>query len=54
MMKPDSTYNKGMRPLVYSLKDAEENKIGWQRDCFNIGYFQTGRPKKAYKNQNSS
>ena len=21
-MKPDSTYNKGMRPLVYSLKGA--------------------------------
>jgi hypothetical protein len=24
-MKPDSTYNKGMRPLVYSLKDSENN-----------------------------
>jgi len=28
-MKPDSTYNKGMRPLTYSLADAEETKIGW-------------------------
>jgi len=22
-MKPDSTYSKGMRPLVYSVKEAE-------------------------------
>jgi hypothetical protein len=32
-MKPDSTYQKGMRPLVYSMIDAEATKIGWQRDC---------------------
>ncbi len=53
-MKPDSTYNKGMRPLTYSVKDADTNKLGWQRDCFNIAYYQTGRMKKAFKNQNSS
>lgn len=23
-MKPDSTYNKGMKPLIYSLKEAEQ------------------------------
>jgi hypothetical protein len=28
-MKPDSTYNKGMRPLTYSLKDAEATSLGW-------------------------
>jgi len=38
-MKPDSTYNQGMRPLTYSLHDAEENKVGWQRDCQNIAYY---------------
>jgi len=32
-MKPESTYNKGMRPLTYSIIDAEETKIGWQRNC---------------------
>jgi hypothetical protein len=52
-MKPDSTYNKGMRPLVYSVKEAEKLKIGWQRECFNIAYFQTGRTKRAFRNQNS-
>jgi hypothetical protein len=32
-MKPESTYNKGMRPLTYSLINADETKIGWQRNC---------------------
>lgn len=49
-MKPDSTYNKGMRPLVYSVKESEKVKIGWQRECFNIAYFQTGRTKRAFRN----
>ena len=53
-MKPESTYNKGMRPLIYSMKDAEETNIGWQRECFNIAYYQTARSKKVFKNQNSS
>ena len=48
-MKPDSTYNKGMRPLVYSVKEAEKLKIGWQRECFNIAYYQTGRTKIAFR-----
>lgn len=38
-MKPDSTYNKGMKPLIYSVKDADLTKIGWQRDGFNIAYY---------------
>jgi hypothetical protein len=42
-MKPESTYNKGMRPLTYSLIDAEETKIGWQRNCQNIAYYITSK-----------
>jgi len=38
-MKPESTYNRGMRPLTYSVKDAEHHKIGWQRGCQNITYY---------------
>ena len=49
-MKTDSTYSKGMRPLVYSVKEAEKNKMGWQRDCYNIAYFQTVRTKRAFRN----
>ena len=53
MMKPDSTYNKGMRPLTYSIKDAEKTKIGWKRDGYDIAYYTTSKPKKAFKNQNT-
>jgi len=53
-MKPDSTYNKGMRPLTYSVLEAEKSNLGWRRDCQNIAYFMTSKPKKLYKNQNSS
>lgn len=38
-MKPDSTYNKGMKPLIYSLKEADQTFIGWSRDGFNIAYY---------------
>lgn len=39
LMKPDSNYNQGMKPLIYSVKDAESKEIGWQRDGFNISYY---------------
>ena len=38
-MKPDSSYNQGMKPLTYSVKDAEKNGIGWQREGMNIAYY---------------
>jgi len=47
-MKPDSNYNQGMKPLIYSVKEAEETRIGWQRDGFNIAYYQGARKKRAY------
>ena len=47
LMKPDSTYKIGMRPLIYSVKEAEANKIGWQRDGCNIAYYQSARKKKV-------
>lgn len=39
LMKPDSTYNMGMKPVLYSVKDAEKSGIGWQRDGMNIAYY---------------
>lgn len=42
-MKPDSTYNKGMKPLLYSVKEAEMNGNGWYRDGSNIAYYQNSR-----------
>lgn len=39
LMKPDSNYNMGMKPLIYSVKEAEKNHMGWSRDGFNISYY---------------
>ena len=42
-----------MKPLIYSVKEAEESRIGWQRDGINIAYYQGARKKKAYQHQGS-
>jgi hypothetical protein len=34
--KPSSLYEKGMKILVYSLKENAINKRGWHRDGTNI------------------
>ncbi len=39
LMKPESTYSQGMKPLIYSVKDAEKNGLGWYRDGSNIAYY---------------
>ncbi len=46
LMKPDSTYNKGMKPLLYSVKEAEQAGLGWFRDGTNISYYQNARKSK--------
>ncbi|XP_050672778.1 cytosolic carboxypeptidase Nna1-like [Leptidea sinapis] len=37
--KPESLYNEGMRPLLYSTKDAQLHSIGWRRCGENIVYY---------------
>lgn len=39
LAKPDSLYNEGMKPLLYSTKDAQLHSIGWRRCGKNISYF---------------
>ena len=39
LIKPDSLYNHGMKPLVYSKKTAEHKSIGWHRSGTEIRYF---------------
>jgi cytosolic carboxypeptidase protein 2/3 len=39
LMKPDSLYSNGMRPLFYSQKKAELKKVGWHRAGDNITYY---------------
>ncbi|KAM9311507.1 cytosolic carboxypeptidase 3 [Gastrophryne carolinensis] len=38
-MKPTSLYNNGMRPLMYSEKEATTNQIGWHRIGDEIKYY---------------
>jgi|EP01047_Picozoa_sp_COSAG01_P020674 hypothetical protein len=40
LTKPDSLYNYGMRPLVYSDTEANADGIGWQRRGEDICYYQ--------------
>lgn len=39
MTKDESLYNEGMKPLLYSTKDAQLHNIGWRRCGDNITYF---------------
>jgi hypothetical protein len=36
--KPDSLFNLGMRPVVYSVYDAKHKNIGWVRSGTDISY----------------
>ncbi|XP_067943240.1 cytosolic carboxypeptidase 2-like isoform X2 [Watersipora subatra] len=38
LLKRDSLYNQGMRPLLYSERNAEENAVGWVRHGHHITY----------------
>lgn len=53
LMKPDSNYNQGMKPLIYSVKKAEQTQMGWHRDGFNIAYYQSSRKKKQVTPSNA-
>ncbi|KAJ3293027.1 Cytosolic carboxypeptidase 2 [Borealophlyctis nickersoniae] len=41
LMKPDSLYNYGMRPLMYSEKTAATKGIGWHRAGTDISYYRS-------------
>lgn len=56
MMKPDSLYNAGMKPLLYSESNAKNKskstnnpiliEIGWYRDGYDICYYQNNMKRK--------
>mmetsp|Transcript_18907 Transcript_18907/g.62144 ORF Transcript_18907/g.62144 Transcript_18907/m.62144 type:complete len:711 (-) Transcript_18907:2680-4812(-) len=46
MMKPDSVYNQGLRPLVYSEKEAEKG-TGWHRTGTDIAYYPNSLKRKS-------
>ena len=37
--KPNSQFNFGMQPLLYSMKEATEGRPGWLRTASNITYY---------------
>ena len=39
--KPDSLYNQGMRPLMYSERNATKKGLGWVRTGDDICYYQS-------------
>ena len=47
MVKPNSLYNFGMKPCLYSEKSAKNKHVGWIRDGFDICYYQNTIKKSA-------
>ena len=48
LVKPDSSYNQGQKPLFYSVKEAARpGGIGWYRDGDAIAYYQNSMKKKG-------
>lgn len=48
LIKPDSSYNQGQKPLFYSTKEAARpGGIGWYRDGENICYYQNAMKRKG-------
>ena len=47
MMKPDSLYNFGMKPLMYSVTDARRYRRGWVRCGQDICYYQNNMRRKT-------
>ena len=45
--KPDSLYNQGMKPLLYSTKKAENEGIGWFRGGDDIWYYPNSSKRKC-------
>ena len=47
LLKPDSLYNHGMRPLMYSEIDAKKYGRGWKRAGKDVCYYQNSMKKKT-------
>jgi len=47
LMKPDSLYNHGMRPLMYSEIAAKKEGKGWHRHGRDVCYYQNSLKRKT-------
>jgi hypothetical protein len=46
LLKPDSLYNVGMKPLIYSEKTALGRGVGWVREGADICYYTNNMKRK--------
>ncbi|NXF54561.1 CBPC2 carboxypeptidase, partial [Oceanites oceanicus] len=46
LAKPKSLYSEGMRPLLYSQRDAQSCGIGWRRVGDDVRYYQGGSSRE--------
>lgn len=53
MSKPDSLFNHGLKPVVYSTRMAQEQHIGWRRRGEEIYYFANSFIKHGTKSDSS-
>ncbi|NWR60416.1 CBPC2 carboxypeptidase, partial [Bucorvus abyssinicus] len=47
LAKPKSLYGQGMRPLLYSQRDAQSRGIGWRHVGDDVRYYQGGGEEPA-------
>ncbi|CAL1533712.1 unnamed protein product [Lymnaea stagnalis] len=52
-IKSDSLYNDGMKPVMYSEKEAELHKIGWVRAGSDIKYYKNNLRYETVKGERS-
>lgn len=50
LLKVDSLYNVGMKPLIYSHKISTKKGLGWHRDGNDICYYTTNTKRKNFGN----
>ncbi|CAD5117165.1 DgyrCDS5968 [Dimorphilus gyrociliatus] len=54
LMKPESLYNEGMKPLFYSEKRASEKNTGWTRHGADIKYYRNNIRYTCGKSEKSN
>ncbi|NXT00119.1 CBPC2 carboxypeptidase, partial [Jacana jacana] len=47
LAKPTSLYSEGMRPLLYSQRDAQSRGVGWRRVGTHVRYYRGGGEEPA-------
>ncbi|NXV53110.1 CBPC2 carboxypeptidase, partial [Uria aalge] len=47
LAKPKSLYGEGMRPLLYSQRDAQSRGVGWRRVGTDVRYYRGGGAEPA-------